>query len=61
MLKLFFYYFFKIIFNINTSKCSKNTKNINLKKIKKYFFFKSTFKTQKQTGFSATKNISKLD
>jgi hypothetical protein len=34
---IYFFYFFKIIFNINALKWSKNTKKINLKKIK---FFK---------------------
>jgi hypothetical protein len=45
-----FFYFLKIIFDINVSKWSENTKNILIwsKKNKKYSnFFKNAFKTQK--------------
>jgi hypothetical protein len=39
------FFILKIIFDINTSKLSKNIKNINLKKLKK------TFEIKKQTSF----------
>jgi hypothetical protein len=45
-----FFYFLKIIFDINVSKWSENTKNILIwsKKNKKYSnFFKNAFETQK--------------
>jgi hypothetical protein len=49
-----FIYFLKIIFDINISKWSENTKNISIwsKKNKKFSnFFKNVFETQKQIGF----------
>jgi len=59
-----FFYFLKIIFDISTSKSFENTKkNINLKqrKNKKILnFFKSAFKTQKQTEDLTVNNIFKL-
>jgi hypothetical protein len=45
-----FFYFLKIIFDINVSKWSENTKNILIwsKKNKKYsIFLKNAFETQK--------------
>jgi hypothetical protein len=45
-----FFYFLKIILDINTSKCYENTKkNIILKQKKNLIFFKNIFKTKKQT------------
>jgi hypothetical protein len=48
-----FFYFLKIIFDINASKWCKNTKNILIwskeKNIKYSIFFKKNFETQKQT------------
>ena len=46
-----FFYFFKIIFDISASKWSENTKTILIWSKKKLIFFKSAFKTQKQTEF----------
>jgi hypothetical protein len=56
-IKIKFFHFFKIIFNINTSKRSKNIKKkINSKK--KFKFFKSMVGSQKQTlSLSATFTI----
>ena len=48
-----FFYFLKIIFDINTSKRYENTKKNYFevkKKIKNIFFFKNVFEMQKQTG-----------
>ena len=56
-IKIIYFYFKKIIFDISASKWFKNTKkNINLKQIKKRLsiFFKSAFETQKQTVFYET-------
>jgi hypothetical protein len=55
-IKIIFFYFLKIIFDINTSKQYENTKNISIwsKKIKIIIFFKNAFETQKQTGFYET-------
>jgi hypothetical protein len=63
-IKIIFFYFLKIIFDINTSKLFKNTKNINLKQKNKnkffLIFFKNAFKTQKQTENLTVNNIFKL-
>jgi hypothetical protein len=49
-----FILFLKIIFDINVSKWSENTKKILIwskeKNNKNLIFFKNAFKTQKQTG-----------
>jgi hypothetical protein len=53
-IKIIFFYLKKIIFDINTSKRSKNTKKnefkVNKKILKKIIFFKNIFETEKQTG-----------
>jgi hypothetical protein len=57
-IKIIIFYFLKIIFYNSASKWSENTKKILIwskeKNKKKLIFFKSAFKTQKQTRFYET-------
>ena len=52
---IYFFYFFKIIFDISVSKWFENTKNILIwskeKNKKNLIFFKNIFKTQKQIRY----------
>jgi len=48
-IKIIYFYFLRIIFNINTSKWFKNIKNILIWSKKKINFFKNTFQLQGQT------------